>query len=97
MEIKVGPFVQGGEEVSEEHGQDTQSKLEVEEILTQFCQKLTDCGYDGLRREEIIKSGVRKDYRGLAKAMREDTSIYQMREEMREKKEMLILLNKPWF
>ena len=70
---------------------------EVLEIIKIFSQKMVDIGYDSQSRKEVLKSGVRKHPRDLARAIREGTSIYRTRGEMNKKKEWLSLLNKPLF
>ena len=45
----------------EEHGQKTLI-TEVVDVIKKFFQKLTDCEYDIVTRDEVIKAGVRKFY-----------------------------------
>ena len=52
------------------------------QITIKFIHKLIDSGYDQSTREKIIKAGIRKYYRGLAKAVREGFSFYRSRQEM---------------
>ena len=40
-------------------------------VMDLFLQKLIDIGYETSSREEIIKSGIRKYFRDLARAHRE--------------------------
>ena len=44
------------------------TKAEVLAILTTFAQKLIDSGYNVVSREEVMKAGIRKHYRDVAKA-----------------------------
>ena len=63
-------------------------KEEILSILTKFCQKLVDSGYDLGTRQEILKTGLRKSYRELAQARREGSSRYRTRQQMSESKEV---------
>ena len=58
---------------------------------------LADSGYDAASRQEILRSGIRKHYRDLAKATKEGSSIYRTRVQMNKEKELKTLLDKPWF
>ena len=67
------------------------------DTLRSFSQKLADSGYDAASRQEILRSGIRKHYRDLAKATKEGSSIYRTRVQMNKKRELKTLLDKPWF
>ena len=71
--------------------------MEVLEVLKIFSQKMIDSGYDGSSRQEVLKSGLRKYFRELAKATAEGHSIYRSRQEMDRKKEVKDLVSRPWF
>ena len=73
------------------------SETDLVGILTTFSQKLIDSQYDTLSRQEVLKSGIRKYFREMASAVKAGNSLYRTRKEMDGKKEIMSLMNKPWF
>ena len=56
-----------------------------------------DSGYHGPSRQKVLRSGIRKNFRDLDRAVKEGSSIHCTHLEMNEKKEVKSLINRPWF